>query len=332
MKQKSRKRQWVIVAIVFAAVFGGLFLSAEEEPEHDGKTISEWLEVFQQQRVPTGAFGSTRTPTSGPADDAIRAMGTNAMPYILAELRAEDSQLETLRLWLSRKQSLIRLRSQPAYVRRIAACGALFVADDAAADFGPSLIKLLESPDDRVQYHVARSLVYCDSAGLVEALAHQLDLGKFGQMGAAFALKRHTNAPDVAIPALTRALEGPNSPARLDLAGALEVYGERANSAAPALRRILEDRKDSNWNAFARALHAVDPENGHKTLVPVLIERSSDGANRGGQLASISLLGVLGPSAKSALPELRALLEIDDATVQRYVKTAIRKITGETSR
>jgi hypothetical protein len=157
MKQKSRNRRSALVAIVVAAIIGGLLLSAEEEPEHAGKSVSEWLEVYQQRRVESGGIG----PTGGPADDAIRAMGTNAMPYILAELRAEDSRLETLRLLLLRKQSLIRLRSQPADVRRLAACGALIVAKSGAADFGPSLIELLESPDDTVQYHVARSLVHC---------------------------------------------------------------------------------------------------------------------------------------------------------------------------
>jgi hypothetical protein len=331
MLKNSRKRRWGGVAIVIAlvAVVGGLFLGVEDEPEHDGKTISEWLEVYQKRRVEDGTIG----PTGGPADAAIRAMGTNAMPYILAELRAEDSRLETLSLWLFRKQSLIRLRSQPADIRREAACGVLWETDDAVSGFGPQLIELLDSPDYLVQYSAASALVYCESVGIAEALARQLDKGKvWSQRGSAFALGRHTNAPAVAIPALTRALERSDAIVRLHSAGALEVYGARAYTAASALRRILENGKDINWKRFARTLHAVDPENAHKTLVPSLIERSSDSANRGGQFASISLLGAMGPRAKSALPELRALLLVDDVAVQKSAKTAIRAIRGEVSK
>ena len=160
-----------------------------------------------------------------------------------------------------------------------------------------------------------------------------MDKGKvWSQRGSAFALGRHTNAPDVAVPALTRALDRSDAFVRLRSAEALSAYGERANSAAPALRRLLEEGKEINWNAFARALQSVDPENARKTLVPALIERSRDGSNRGGQLVSISLLGELGPRAESALPELRALLEIDDVTLRRQLKNAIRRITGEWSR
>lgn len=330
MKRKSMKRRWAVVSIVVAAIIaGGGFLSEEGEPEHGGKSVSEWLEVYQKRRVDDGLIG----PTGGPADEAIRAMGANAIPYILVELRAEDSRLEALRLRLFRRQSLIRLRTQSADVRRAAACGALMAADSAASGFGAPLMELMESPDEMVQYYAAMSLVHCDSEEAVEALVRQLDDGKImSQAGAAQALERLTNAPASVISALTRALERANPQVRLQSAVTLRAYGGRANSAAPALRRRLEDGKDINWNAFATTLHSVDPENAHETLVPTLIERSSNGADRRAQLASIRLLGHLGAQAKAALPELRALLEVDDVAVRRFVKSAIRKITGEASR
>jgi HEAT repeat protein len=303
-----------------------LFLSGEDEPEHDGKTISEWLEVYQNRHVENG----TIRPTGGPADDAIRAMGTNAMPYILAELRAEDSRLETLRLRLLRKQSLIRLRSQPDDVRRAAACGALMAADGAASGFASQLIELLESPDITVQYFAIMSLGRCESEEVAGVLVRQLDKDAFQlQFAALKGLGRMTNSPDVAIPALTSAIETAKPQARLQAVVALGAFGERANSAAPAVRRLLDDKKNNNWIAFARVLHSVDPENAHKTLVSGLIERLADGGNRGGQLASIGLLGRLGPAARAALPELRALLLVDDVTVQKNTKRAIREITGE---
>jgi hypothetical protein len=89
-----RKKRGIILAAVLAAVLGGLPLPAlgQDQPElvYRGKHLSTWLEAFAN---PTTADPVRKDPD---ATDAVRHIGTNAIPTLLRMLWATAvSRLQT---------------------------------------------------------------------------------------------------------------------------------------------------------------------------------------------------------------------------------------------
>ena len=80
------------VALLFMAAIGMLVwqVFSLREPSYQGRSMSVWLEEYNR----AGALDKT-----GPASEAIRAMGTNTLPHLLVHLKRKDSPLK-LRLFL----------------------------------------------------------------------------------------------------------------------------------------------------------------------------------------------------------------------------------------
>jgi hypothetical protein len=71
------------MAVLLLAAFAGALwaLIVPREPVYHGKALSGWL--MDYNRAGTNA-------ESAPASKAIRAIGTNALPFLLSHLSAED--------------------------------------------------------------------------------------------------------------------------------------------------------------------------------------------------------------------------------------------------
>ena len=98
-----------------------LFRSGPREPEYEGKSLSEWLE----------GFNGSGPDINSEVSQAIVAMGTNALPCLVAILEAEDSRFKLNLIRLSRKQSLIKFPIKAAADHRGPALGALYLLDQA---------------------------------------------------------------------------------------------------------------------------------------------------------------------------------------------------------
>lgn len=81
------KKVGAIVILVFGLVAAALLVAnhSMREPEADGRTLSEWLELGHPPRIPRNDVGVT---------NAIRKMGSAAVPFLLERLRAQDSPLK----------------------------------------------------------------------------------------------------------------------------------------------------------------------------------------------------------------------------------------------
>ena len=93
------------VALLFLATIGMLVwrVFSVREPSYRGKSMSVWLEEYNR----AGALDKT-----GPASEAIRAMGTNALPHLLAHLKRKDSP-HALRLFLLAEKHHLAFLSPP---------------------------------------------------------------------------------------------------------------------------------------------------------------------------------------------------------------------------
>jgi hypothetical protein len=129
------KRAVIILALLGIVVIGLIFAPKPSEPTYEGKRLSIWLREMsdspeQQKR----------------AANAVRAMGTNALPSLVRMLQARDSKFKEYVRSLLARQKLVRVRlSPPARIQHDFACRGLWVLGPMAAAAIPSLEENLVS-------------------------------------------------------------------------------------------------------------------------------------------------------------------------------------------
>lgn len=108
-----------------------------------------------------------------------------------------------------------------------------------------------------------------------------------------------------AVPAMMSLLDSPNQLVRGNTAVALGQIGPSAKKATPALRNALRDESPFVRAHASLALWRIGKD---KDVIPVLIQVTQT-SHEFGPRAAIHSLGEIGPDAKSAVPQLRKLLE-----------------------
>src|SRR4051812_24470518 len=115
---KQRIRSTVLsragIATALFALVGGILLFAfwpSREPAYAGKPLSYWL------RQDFWSIRGGKGP-SPQAEDAVRQIGTNALPTLIRMLRARDSRLKLALMNWSAKQSLIKFEFSSSWERR----------------------------------------------------------------------------------------------------------------------------------------------------------------------------------------------------------------------
>jgi hypothetical protein len=288
----SQRRQWltVVPGVVFASA---LVLFATwphpREPIYQGKTLSQWL----LYRGNTDAFISMQDPDS---HKAIRAMGTNAIPFLLRWIRYEPPAWS--KIWVSLAPRLyIRVSEDWRLERANAAWVALGCLGAKASPAIPELSRLLETTKspvmlDRIVYALgcmgeealpallpalsnqlipAREILVaqigsmnptgpCEDSTVGALLECLRDSDRIVRRAAAHSLGKLGLQPERVVPALTKGLIDPAAKVRAACGESLQKFGERAREAIPAL---LKARKDPDFDvrmAAESALSAIAPE------------------------------------------------------------------------
>ena len=134
----KRSRAIALVVLLVAIAVAAFFALRSHEPEYQGKRLSQWLEEYDR----IGAMEKT-----GPASEAIRAMGTNALPYLFAYIKHRDTPLKKKFFGLVQKQHWLKL---PPYRENRYFSPALLALKTLGPDAGPlvpELLKVFENPD-----------------------------------------------------------------------------------------------------------------------------------------------------------------------------------------
>jgi len=198
------------IALVLACIVLGL---SSREPVYQGRLLSSWL---RDLRDPSAL-------TRHRAQEAVRQMGTNAVPTLRGVLHVEDSAFKT-NLWaLLERQSLLKVSFLRARERRVSAAEACVVLGAEAKIAIPDLVEF--SKGDSFCFNLAESA-----------------LGSMGQ---------------AAVPRLSLALTDRSYDMRRLAAGALAAMGPAAQEAAPALTERLKDDYASVRSTAARALFRI---------------------------------------------------------------------------
>jgi hypothetical protein len=91
-----------VVLLTVAGIIAGLIWFANtRDPVYQGKPLSAWLEAYNDNPPPSA--------TRHEADEALRHLGTNALPALLRRMRAKDTAFKNRWFALVQKQHLIRI-------------------------------------------------------------------------------------------------------------------------------------------------------------------------------------------------------------------------------
>ena len=136
------RKRFGTVALVTLVIIG--LVSWEtlrpHEPEYKGKRLSAWLEEYNT----AGSMDKTK-----PASAAIRAMGTNCLPFLLANIKHNNSPLKQKIIKIVGKQHLIKIPFYGDDPYRNDSVLALSVLGYDAAPLCSELLKVAEKPETR---------------------------------------------------------------------------------------------------------------------------------------------------------------------------------------
>jgi len=134
-----RKRVRVLIGALIIAMAIAIVcpLLPRHEPVYKGRTLSSWLQMYNE----TESYQDLV-----PVDEAIRAIGTNALPQILFDLQRRESAVATALAHLAARHRWIRF---PIYGENHYSAPALMALKSLGAEakpIFPELQKLLENP------------------------------------------------------------------------------------------------------------------------------------------------------------------------------------------
>jgi HEAT repeat protein len=231
-----------LIVAVLVIVGGALGLELRggrrpPEPIYAGKRLTVWLANESIDRAMVNGIGLTDE-----AADAVRAIGTNAIPYLLATLESSGTNAKSI------------------MDRHRAATGFRALGPEAQSAY-PTLVGLaLNSTDYGVRCDAINALMLADEKAitlLAQALGNP---DRAIRARAALALYFDRRAPTIAMPALTEALNDPEATVRANAVRALGAYQERARPLAPRITALLNDPDNAVKNGAAEALRFINPK------------------------------------------------------------------------
>jgi len=209
-------------------------------------------------------------------DEALRRIGTNAIPTLLKMIRAKDLPPAVLKvLELARSRRLLSTRYRYASTRNEEAQYAFKVLGPSAASAVPALIKIYErdvSPSSKRCAASALGSIGRSAQAALPVLSkdftHTDGQVRFDAVTAVLFIG---GDPKILVPALQSLLKDPMHEIRGNAAVALGNLEERARVAVPALLETMEDLARSGDNTqkglVEYALWHIAPETVGKPLV-----------------------------------------------------------------
>jgi peptidoglycan/xylan/chitin deacetylase (PgdA/CDA1 family) len=285
VNQRQRHASALLLVVALALALWALFHS--REPQYQGKRLSHWLRQMELAQ-------DIEAPDWQSAVRAVRQMGTNALPSMMAALQASDPNwkievVDWVRQVLNkdlsgqlvarhRQRSLMGLQvlgpvARPAIPTLaamitnanpdIADAAFLALSGIGVADCVPALVLTLTNgnPILRPAAAVNLGLLRSRAGDAVPALAATLgDSDANLRADAARALGFIACNPSVAVPALTRALADTNVVVSRTAAAALGAFGVDAESALPLLRALPPASEEFPRRGIARSIVRVQCE------------------------------------------------------------------------
>jgi hypothetical protein len=277
-----------------------LYASRTHEPSFQGRKLGEWLADIENAHDEREAE---------PARNAVRQIGTNAIPYLVGMMRAEDSELKKTFITLLAKAHIFSVRIADSNRQHLLALLGFEALGSQASSAIPDLKALVNNPE-AVRF-AAWALVSISPNG-VEAATSGLQSTN--------ALVRRETAGVLGTPGVVRFTTNA-TPARMALLQA------QAEFAVPPLIRALTDSDELTRARAATALGLLGQK--AEIAVPALIRNLAE--TNGWRVPSSAAKGLrrFGTNATRALPALKAIVGHPDSRVRESATRAIEAIESQ---
>jgi HEAT repeat protein len=326
---KNRRLYLGILAILLAGVSVAmvLVLRSVREPALEGRLLSEWLTDLRSQN----------TETRSNATAALRQLGPQAVPFLLADLNRNDSFLKARTIELlnmipsfrtrlmsesqRHQRSISVLRQLKPHTKEviaalnahllntnsgIAALNALIPVGERepiSAESVESLTIALRSADVRVRRTAAAQMERLprNNPAAVAALQRSLgDSDKSVQLQVALALTRISTSSSVVVPACVKLFENHSGFERTAIDGCVLFETQ----AAPAIPMLIKAAQGEDNEVRRRAVYALGRVHSDGArVIPFLVGLLEDIDSLVGRNAAFAI-GAFGKEASNAIPAL----------------------------
>ena len=272
-----------LLTIVLGVMVWAVLRPREHEPVYKGKPLSYWL----------GGYFQTSTNDAVDqkmANEAMKHVGTNAIPTLLRMLRKTDSALKLKLLSLSQKQHFFRVPYTHPTIYYSEARDGFRALGPLASNAVPELVKIYDqnlSPMSQATIAGIFGTIGPAAKAAVPSLVRELvNTNGSVRNNAIVALGRIHADPDVVVPALIKALNDSDPNNQVQVAMVLRAYGTDAKAAVPALIELSKQpsapipmpgrpgmprgarmpRAIGPSEGAAMALRQIDPETADRVL------------------------------------------------------------------
>lgn len=273
----KRSGWWGAALIIVSCLIAAYVTRLPVEPEWKGKTLSQWLDTpdfigFYEYRV-------AETKANEEPIAAIRAMGTNCLPWLLARMTA-DYQPGILRGWLddlARKIEVLagyapwETYSRFQTRRQTQAIAAISVLGEVSAPVAPELQRGLLTPTHQLdQLACASALGVMGDTGISVLLSAVTNtdakVRQFAVSGLGCSSTRHGEA----LAALLRAAQDSEKRVRQFVALSLVEFTNHSHVVVPALTNLMAD---PDQIVRFSAVSSLDMYAGDRTTAITALER-----------------------------------------------------------
>lgn len=276
-------RRWsgIAAAVLLVAVLGVVVwqILGPKEPVYHGKPLSQWLNEYNR----AGALDKTES-----ISEAIRAMGTNTLPFLLAHIRHSDSPTRRRFLNLVGKLRFLKLPFYGADPYRSTSILALHALGSQTAPLLPELLKFSEDPRTSYWGTISLLAIGTNSIPTLETACQSPNAQVRAHAALMIAMMKTMPPPWFSwgwnkaqpngqpmftisyavgwevIRGMVKMLESPDASIRHASADAIRRYTrpgtEEAKSAIPALIRALKDADLGVRQSAGEALKKLDPQ------------------------------------------------------------------------
>ena len=283
------RRKITIVVLLCCAFFVVFALqNREREPYYRGKSLSQWINVY------LSSYGGS--PEENEAEEAVRAIGTNGIPFLIRCIGYETPPWKRQFHWM---------------------------VNGTIGHIKPSWI-LTDDMKDKQMYAVMAFVILESSAEpAVPALNEILNTG--GEFSSFLATKALGSIGKPALEALLAALQSDREPVAIQ---ASSVIGELGTNGWPAVPILLNQLDDQRKAIRIRAVVALG-ELRHQPEIVVPALTNFFGRWPEAHYCTLEALGQFGTNATSALPTIIATLSNQNGGARDAATNALREIAPE---
>jgi hypothetical protein len=234
---RKKRCLWVALGVIALVMVCFAFLRPHDEPKYQGRYLSEWLQAYKENN-----HTAWRLAEMQEAAHAVRAVGTNGLPYYLTWLRYEPPAWQrTLRLklprWIEQNKIVADWLGDEAARRADYGSLGIWILGTNATTAIPELTAMMKGATN--SFSVSRAIFTLSQVGepaipvLLSALADQTQpyrqniVWNLGRL----ALAGHTNP---CLPILVEALNDSDAWVRSEATNAVENIAPHILTNGPA--------------------------------------------------------------------------------------------------